>query len=61
MKANIQSHSVGRPARLLICVALALAITAVTTQVIIRSASQHEYAVAGTATLPDGAASAASA
>jgi hypothetical protein len=61
MNANIRIHRLGRPVRLLICAALALAITAVTTQVIIRSASQHEYTAARTATLPGGAAAAASA
>jgi len=61
MKANIQNHCFGRAARLLICAALALAITAVTTQVIIRSASQHEYTAARTATLPAGVPAAASA
>jgi hypothetical protein len=61
MSAQIQDHSFARPVRLLICAALACAITGLATQVIVRSAGQHEYAIARTATLPAGAAAAASA
>ena len=38
----------GKPLRLMICAALAIAITGLTTQVIVSSAGQHEYGVAST-------------
>ena len=46
----------GRTLRLTFCAALAVAITALTTQVIAKSAGQHEYQIASTRLPPDGAA-----
>jgi hypothetical protein len=46
MYTRIHSHNPARPLRLLICAALACAITGVTTQVIVSSANQLEYGMA---------------
>jgi hypothetical protein len=46
MRANLHYQTPGRTVRLLICAALACAITALTTQVIISSASHLEYGIA---------------
>jgi hypothetical protein len=46
MYTRIHNHHPARPLRLLICAALACAITAVTTQVIVSSANHLEYGVA---------------
>jgi hypothetical protein len=43
MNIRIHPHSPARPVRLLICAALACAITGVTTEVIVSSANQLEY------------------
>ncbi|HEY4975572.1 MAG TPA: hypothetical protein VII41_18310 [Steroidobacteraceae bacterium] len=51
MNSNTRIQTFGKPLRLMICATLALAITALTTQVIISSAGQHEYGIAYT-TLP---------
>jgi hypothetical protein len=48
MSANIQNQSFGKPVRLIVCDAVACAITGVTTQVIISSAGDHEYEIAST-------------
>jgi len=48
MSANIQNQSFGKPVRLIVCAAVACAITGVTTQVIISSAGDHEYEIAWT-------------
>jgi hypothetical protein len=55
---NHTSHPqrLGRTLRLTFCAALAVAITALTTQVIAKSAGQHEYQIASTRLPPDGAA-----
>jgi hypothetical protein len=46
MKSNIQNRTLSKALRLMICTALALVITSVTTQVIVSSAGQHEYGMA---------------
>jgi hypothetical protein len=46
MNAGIHHHSPARSVRLLICAALACAITGVTTQVIVGSANHLEYGMA---------------
>jgi hypothetical protein len=46
MYTRIHNHSPARSVRLLICAALACAITGVTTQVIVSSANHLEYGVA---------------
>ena len=46
MNTSIHSHNRARSLRLLICAALACAITGVTTQVIVGSANHLEYGVA---------------
>jgi hypothetical protein len=48
MISSVQNHSLGNAPRLVICAALALAVTSITTQVIASSAGQHEYGVAPT-------------
>jgi hypothetical protein len=49
-------QSLGRTLRLTFCAALAVAITALTTQVIAKSAGEHEYQIAATRLPSDGAA-----
>jgi hypothetical protein len=46
MNSHIHDLTQGKPLRRTICAALALAITVLTTQVIIHSAGQHEYGMA---------------
>jgi|HubBroStandDraft_4_1064222.scaffolds.fasta_scaffold1129629_2 hypothetical protein len=46
MYTRIHNHHPARPLRLLICAALACAITGVTTQVIVSSANHLEYGMA---------------
>jgi hypothetical protein len=46
MNSNIHNLTPGKALRRTICAALALSITALTTQVIIYSAGQHEYGMA---------------
>jgi hypothetical protein len=48
MNTNTKLQTFGKPLRLMICATLALAITALTTQVIVSSAGQHEYGIAST-------------
>jgi hypothetical protein len=48
MNVTLQNQSFGKPARRLICAALAAAITALTTQTVIHSAGQHEYGITAT-------------
>jgi hypothetical protein len=48
MNSNSHGHTVGKPLRLMICASLAVAMTGLTTQAIIRSAGQHEYQIAYT-------------
>lgn len=52
---NRSSHrqTLGKPLRLMICAALAIAMTALTTQVIVRSAGEHQYQIASTRLPPD--------
>jgi hypothetical protein len=52
MNSNPHS-SFGKPLRLMICAALAVAMTGLTTQVIIRSAGEHQYRIASTTLPPD--------
>jgi hypothetical protein len=47
------THTLGKPWRLMICAALAVAMTGLTTQVIIRSAGEHQYQIASTTLPPD--------
>jgi hypothetical protein len=56
MSHNLHSHSFSKALRQTLCAALAVAITALTTQVIVESAGQHEYQIATTRLPPDGAA-----
>jgi hypothetical protein len=51
-------HSLGKTLRQAFCAALAVVITALTTQVIAKSAGQHEYQIAATRLPADRAASA---
>lgn len=46
MNTNLHNLSRGKALRRTICAALALGVTAVTTQVITHSAGQHEYGMA---------------
>jgi hypothetical protein len=46
MSATLQLRKFGKPVRLLICTALACAISSITLQVIARSAGQPEYGMA---------------
>ena len=45
MSISFHNHNPPRPVRLLICAALACAVTGVTTQVIVSSANHLEYGV----------------
>jgi hypothetical protein len=46
MTSSNQNHIVSKPLRIAVCAALAIALTGITTQVIVSSAGQHEYGVA---------------
>jgi hypothetical protein len=47
------TQTLGKPLRLMICAALAVAMTGLTTQVIISSAGEHRYQIASTTLPPD--------
>jgi hypothetical protein len=53
MNSKPDGQTPGKPLQLVICATLAVAMTALTTQVIIRSAGQHEYQIASTRLPPD--------
>jgi hypothetical protein len=53
MNSNLPNRPFGKPMRLMICAALAFAITGLTTQVFISSAGQHEFRIASTRLPPD--------
>jgi hypothetical protein len=48
MNSNSHGQIAGKPLQLMICAALAVAMTGLSTQVIIRSAGQHQYQIAST-------------
>jgi hypothetical protein len=50
------NHNLSKTLRQVLCAALAVAITGLTTQVIAKSAGQHEYQIASTRLPPDAAA-----
>jgi hypothetical protein len=54
MNRHTHSQTLGKPLRLMICAALAVAMTGVTTQVIVHSAGEHQYQIASTRLPPDG-------
>jgi hypothetical protein len=56
MNDNLRRKSIERTLRQIFCAALAVAITGLTTQVIAKSAGQHEYQIASTRLPPDSAA-----
>jgi hypothetical protein len=56
MNHTPRRQSLGKMLRQAFCAALAVAITALTTQVIAKSAGQHEYQIASTRLPPEGAA-----
>jgi hypothetical protein len=45
MISSIQNRTFGRGLRRVVCAALALVITGITTQEIVRSAGEHEYGI----------------
>jgi hypothetical protein len=47
------NHNLSKTLRQIFCAALAVAITGLTTQVIAKSAGQHEYQIASTRLPPD--------
>jgi len=53
---NLPRHNFRRALRQILCAALAVVITALTTQVIATSAGQHEYQIASTRLPAQGAA-----
>ena len=53
MNRTTHSQTLGRPLRLMICATLAVAMTGLTTQVIVRSAGEHLYQIASTRLPPD--------
>jgi hypothetical protein len=55
MNHSPRRQSFGKTLRQIFCAALAVVITALTTQVIAKSAGQHEYQIASTRLPPDGA------
>jgi hypothetical protein len=56
MNRHTHSQTLGRPMRLMICATLAVAMTGLTTQVIVRSAGEHQYQIASTRLPPDSSA-----
>jgi hypothetical protein len=56
MNHNLRRQSFGKTLRQIFCAALAVAITGLTTQVIAKSAGEHEYQIASTRLPADGAA-----
>jgi hypothetical protein len=53
MNSNSHGQTPGKPLQLVICATLAVAMTGLTTQVIIRSAGQHQYQIASTRLPPE--------
>jgi hypothetical protein len=53
MNRPTHRHTLGKPLRLMICATLAIAMTGLTTQVIVRSAGEHQYRIASTRLPPD--------
>jgi hypothetical protein len=53
MISTTQNRAVGKAVRLMVCAALAFAVTSITTQVIVRSAGEHEYGIARTSLAAD--------
>ena len=54
MNRPTHRQTLGKPLRLMICATLAMAMTGLTTQVIVRSAGEHQYQIASTRLPPDG-------
>jgi hypothetical protein len=52
-KGDLRRRNFSKPLRATICAGLAIAITALTTQVIVSSAGTHEYQIASTRLPPD--------
>ncbi|MFI4867503.1 MAG: hypothetical protein ACHQDB_10440 [Steroidobacterales bacterium] len=48
MNRPTHSRTLGKPLRLMICAALAVAMTGLTTQVIVSSPGMHQYQIAST-------------
>ena len=53
MNRPTHRQTLGKPLRLMICATLAIAMTGLTTQVIVRSAGEHQYQIASTRLPPD--------